>query len=143
MRYYAVIDTNVLVSSLISSTTAPSRILDEVMCGNIVPMYNEMILAEYEDVLHRRKFGFEEAEIAELLEGIQNLGISINAEALGALLPDPDDVVFYEVVMEKRKSDEAYLVTGNIKHFPKEPFIVTPREMLAIMERERMSEEEL
>ena len=46
------------------------------------------------------------------------------------------DIVFYEIVMEKRKHNEAFLITGNIKHFPAEPYIVTPREMLTILERE-------
>ncbi len=45
--------------------------------------------------------------------------------------PDPKDVVFYEVALSK---EDAYLVTGNIKHFPKKPFVVTPAEMLAILE---------
>lgn len=45
---------------------------------------------------------------------------------------DMNDAPFYEVVLEKR-DDNAYLVTGNIKHFPKEPFIVTPRELLSIL----------
>ncbi|MBQ9157285.1 MAG: hypothetical protein IJ137_10955 [Eubacterium sp.] len=49
-------------------------------------------------------------------------------------LPDPKDVVFYAVTMEARKADDAYLVTGNIKHFPLKPFVVTPREMLTILE---------
>ncbi len=48
-------------------------------------------------------------------------------------LPDPKDRVFYEVVMEERKEQDAYLVTGNIKHFPAEPYIVTPRQMLDII----------
>ena len=50
------------------------------------------------------------------------------------ILPDMKDLPFYEVVMEKR-DDNAYLVTGNIKHFPKEPFIVTARELLEILEK--------
>ena len=59
----------------------------------------------------------------------------MDAESISdADFSDTEDVVFYEVVMEKRKTDEAWLVTGNIKHFPKEPFIVTPREMLDIIE---------
>ena len=49
------------------------------------------------------------------------------------ILPDPKDRVFYEVVMEERKTEDAYLVTGNIKHFPAEKFVVTPREMLDIV----------
>jgi len=43
------------------------------------------------------------------------------------------DVVFYEVVMEQRVSTQSWPVTGNIKHFPNEAFIVTPRQMLEII----------
>ena len=48
-------------------------------------------------------------------------------------LPDPDDAVFYEVVMEARKDVDAYLVTGNLKHFPEKSFVVTPKEMMDII----------
>ena len=44
------------------------------------------------------------------------------------------DLPFYEVVMEKRV-DDAYLVTGNLKHFPKRTYIVTARQMLDILEQ--------
>lgn len=69
-----------------------------------------------------------------MLESLQEQGISIDAGKLDIKLPDGKDVVFYEVVMEKRKKSSAYLVTGNIRHFPKEAFVVTPREMLEILE---------
>ena len=49
---------------------------------------------------------------------------------------DMDDLVFYEVVIEKRE-DDAYLITGNIRHFPKRDFIVTPAEMMAIIEKNK------
>ena len=49
-------------------------------------------------------------------------------------IPDPKDVIFYAVLMEKRKDDEAYLVTGNLKHYPIRTYIVTPREMLDIIQ---------
>ena len=45
-------------------------------------------------------------------------------------------MIFYEVVMAKRK-DDAYLVTGNQKHFPVRPFVVTPAEMMEILEKEQ------
>ena len=48
-------------------------------------------------------------------------------------MPDPDDAVFYEIVMEARKNVDAYLVTGNLKHFPEEAFVVTPAEMVEII----------
>ena len=57
----------------------------------------------------------------------------MNPGAIGVTLPDMKDIPFYEVVMEKRK-DETYLVTGNLKHFPAEPFIVTARQMLDILD---------
>ena len=41
---------------------------------------------------------------------------------------------FYEVAMEKRE-DDAYLVTGNQKHYPVRDFIVTPAEMLEILKK--------
>lgn len=63
----------------------------------------------------------------------QTLDDFVEEETLDIELPDPKDRVFYEVVMEKRKGDDAYLVTGNIKHFPTRPFIVTPRQMLNII----------
>ena len=49
---------------------------------------------------------------------------------------DMDDLVFYEVVIEKRE-DDAYLITGNIRHFPKRDFIVTPAEMMAKNEKNK------
>lgn len=47
---------------------------------------------------------------------------------------DPEDVVFYQVTMKARKKENTYLVTGNLKHFPKKTYIVTPRQMLDIIE---------
>lgn len=68
-----------------------------------------------------------------IMAEIELHGMRIDATPLQIQLPDMKDLVFYEVTMEKRKTDEAYLVTGNLKHFPKEPFIVSPREMLEII----------
>lgn len=71
--------------------------------------------------------------VDDVLENLENRGISVEAETLDIILPEPKDRVFYEVVLEERKTEEAYLVTGNIKHFPVETFIVTPRKMLDIV----------
>ncbi|MBR4593251.1 MAG: hypothetical protein IKO33_01555 [Bacteroidaceae bacterium] len=48
-------------------------------------------------------------------------------------LPDPKDIVFLEVSMAV---DGSYLVTGNIKHFPKISKVVTPAEMVAILDND-------
>lgn len=47
---------------------------------------------------------------------------------------DMGDLVFYEAAMEKR-DDDAYLVTGNQKHYPVKDFIVTPAEMMEILNK--------
>ncbi len=60
-------------------------------------------------------------------------GVFVDAETLTWDLPDTKDKVFYEVAMEERKLEDAYLVTGNLRHFPVKPFVVTPRQMLDII----------
>lgn len=134
MRYLAVIDTNVLVSALFSKhpDSATVQIIEKIYTGEIVPLYSDSILEEYEEVLCRPKFHFSVSMIHTLIGSIKTNGILVNPSPTGAELPDIDDLVFYEVVMEKRP-DSAYLITGNIRHFPKEPFIVTPSEMLDII----------
>lgn len=68
-----------------------------------------------------------------MLAGLIRRGIFMEGMAVDEVLPDPDDAVFYEIVMEARTISDAYLVTGNIKHFPVRPFVVTPKEMLDIL----------
>ena len=133
MKYYAVIDTNVLVSAMLKWQSVPGSILEFSLEGFIVPVLNEEIVEEYRAVLERPKFGLSDDIITDIISSIEKVGLFIDAEEIDIDLPDPKDRVFYEVVMEQRKEDDAYLVTGNIKHFPKKPFVVTPREMLNII----------
>ncbi len=134
MRYSAVIDTNVLVSALLKWNSVPGCILEHSFVGNIIPLLNEEILAEYMEVLNRPKFHFDKERINIVINGLVRRGVFVDAEKLSVVLPDSKDAVFYETVMGKRKNEAAFLITGNIKHFPDKPFIVTPREMLAIIE---------
>ncbi|MCI8671899.1 MAG: putative toxin-antitoxin system toxin component, PIN family [Lachnospiraceae bacterium] len=133
MKYYAVIDTNVLVSAMIKWNSVPGNIMELTFDGSIVPILNEQIVKEYREVLTRPKFHFTKEIIRDVLENIRSKGLYVDEEHLEIELPDPKDRVFYEVVMEKRKTEDAYLVTGNIRHFPTKPFIVTPREMIDII----------
>ena len=133
MVFYAVIDTNVLVSSLLKRDSIPAKILDSVISGIIVPLFNEEILEEYAEVLSRKEFGFSVEDIGKLMNFIVQNGLLLEKTAIQETLPDPDDAVFYEIVMGARKNRDAYLVTGNIRHFPAKNFIVTPREMLEIV----------
>ena len=134
MKYYAVIDTNVLVSAMLRWDSVPGRVLEHAFVGDIIPLLNEQVLKEYMEVLRRPKFQFDEEKINIIIDEIVKRGIFVDAEHTDEVLPDPNDRVVYEIVMEKRKHDEAFLVTGNIKHFPIESYIVTPREILTILE---------
>lgn len=140
MKYYAVIDTNVLVSAMLKWNSVPGNVMELVFDGPIIPVYNSEILKEYREVLSRPKFHLTKEIVDDVLDNLEHRGISVEAETLDIVLPDPKDRVFYEVVLEERKTEEAYLVTGNIKHFPVETFIVTPRKMLDIVFSETENE---
>lgn len=134
MKFYAVIDTNVLVSALLRWDSVPGAVLEQALVGSIIPLLSEEIMEEYEKVLRRAKFPFKEQDIETVTEGIRLRGVFLDPEKVEEKLPDLKDVVFYAVTMEARKDREAYLVTGNIRHFPVKPYVVTPREMLTILE---------
>ena len=135
MTYYAVIDTNVLVSALLSSheNAATVQVVSRLFSGDVIPVFSNYILAEYNEVLRRKKFHFSEDVVRTLLDTITSIGENITPSPSGEVLPDMKDLPFYEVVLEK-EADNAYLITGNIKHFPDKPNIVTAREFLTILE---------
>ncbi|MDE5596363.1 MAG: putative toxin-antitoxin system toxin component, PIN family [Lachnospiraceae bacterium] len=139
MKYYAVIDTNVLLAALLSKSedSATVKVLDAVFEGTIIPLYHQDILIEYDEVLHREKFHLQEITIQTVLDAVRQYGVEVFPQPTGAILIDMDDLVFYEVAMEKR-DDDAYLVTGNQKHYPFRDFIVTPAEMMEIIETKVM-----
>jgi len=128
-----VIDTNVLVSAMIKWNSVPGNVVELAFSGTIIPLLNEQIVKEYREVLGRPKFHLTDEIINSVVDEIERLGIYVDADELDLVLPDPKDRVFYEVVMEERKSEDAYLVTGNIKHFPIKPYVVTPRQMMDII----------
>ena len=134
MKYYAVLDTNVIVSALLKNGSVPWLVAEEALHGDIIPVLNDDILAEYEDVLNRPKFKFEKRAVSVLLSELRKRAVFAEPGLIEDVVPDPKDVVFYAVLMEKRKEEEAYLVTGNLKHFPVKTYVVTPREMLDIMQ---------
>ena len=138
MKYYAVIDTNVIVAALLTKNkdSATLQVVNAVLDGTIIPLYHQDILAEYNEVLHRPKFSLQEDTIAFILKAITQYGVEVFPQPSGEILVDMDDLIFYEVALEKRE-DEAYLVTGNQQHYPIKDFIVTPAEMLNIIRENR------
>jgi putative PIN family toxin of toxin-antitoxin system len=121
-----VLDTNVLVSALWSRQSEPARVLALVQNGKITPGYDYRILAEYREVLSRAKFNFAAWEICDLLALIEQDGLSVTPKSLGMVFTDLDDKPFYEAA----KYCQAKLITGNKKHFPPDPLVVSPKNFL-------------
>ena len=104
--------------------------------GNIVPVYSDEIVKEYNEVLRRDKFKLPESIIINLLKDIMDNGLKVTELAeVHETMPDPKDVVFYAVTLSAQDKD-AFLVTGNGKHFPEKPFVVTPLELVEILREE-------
>jgi putative PIN family toxin of toxin-antitoxin system len=126
-----VLDTNVLVSSLLANGP-PASIVDLVSEGKLTPFYNDHIISEYWYVLQRPKFKFHPTQISRLIGDIMRIGVAVEAHITNVTpMPDEEDRKFYDVA----KSSDAFLITGNIKHFPLEPLIVTPADFLKMYRR--------
>ena len=100
MQYYAVIDTNVIVSAMLKWDSIPGSILELALDGPITPVLNHEILEEYRQVLLRPKFHLTERIVGDLLDNISARAVFADAHKLMLELPDSKDVVFYEVTME-------------------------------------------
>ena len=72
MKYFAVIDTNVIVSAMLKSNSTPAAVLREVLTGNISLLANEEIFDEYTEVLSRKKFGFDANTVILLMNELKN-----------------------------------------------------------------------
>ena len=136
MKYYAVIDTNVLVSALLSSKedSAVVQVLNKISDMEIIPLYSSDIITEYNVVLSRNKFSLNPMLVNYVVSLMISRGLEVNPKPSGLQLVDMKDLVFYEVVLEK-KEDGAYLITGNKKHFPNDPIVVTAAEFLEIINK--------
>lgn len=121
-----VIDTNILVSAFYSTDGTPARLLSLVISGQLTLCFDSRILVEYRDVLLRPRFGFEHSDVESLLVFFEQIGFSVVAPPIQQEFIDEDDKKFYEVAV----FCDAKLVTGNLKHFPKEKFILSPTEFM-------------
>jgi len=133
-----VIDTNVLVAGLLSPFGTCGQILRMVSAGELMLSYDARILSEYNEVLRRPKFGFEEEKVAAFLDYIVYRGRAVAPSPLSHSLPDPDDEPFLEVALA---SHAVCLVTGNKKHFPAERCqdakVISPDEFLIFFKKQQ------
>ena len=128
---YAVIDTNVLVSALITKNpeAVTAKVVRLLLEQEFVPLYDADIIAEYEDVLHRSKFPILKETADALISFIIENGIESSRVDFEESMPDEDDRVFYEVSLSQ---EDSFLVTGNLKHYPSSPRVITPAQFLEV-----------
>ena len=125
-----VIDTNVLVSALLTSGGLPEAVIDLAISGDVLWFASESVLAEYEEVLKRPRLAIDSGKAADAMARIRAHVSVISPAVRVAAASDPDDNRFLECA---EAAQAHYLVTGNIRHFPevwKETRIVTPRDFI-------------
>lgn len=130
---FAVIDTNVLVSAYMTHNleSATSKVVMNLFEGKIKLLYNEEIMSEYEEVMSRAHLHISIPEREELFAFIRRNGVLAERTTYDELFVDESDRVFYEVTLSE---EDSFLVTGNLKHYPVSPRVVTPAQMLQILE---------
>jgi len=120
-----VLDTNIIVSALLSPQGLSAKLLNLILEKKIIMVYDNNILTEYFEVLNREKFMLDKELINLIINFISKEGEYILSEFQKIKFIDEDDKAFYDVY---KAEDVDYLITGNKKHFPKEKGIVTVRE---------------
>ena len=126
----AVLDTNILVSALLSPFGTPAKIFDHVLNGRVVMCYDSRIITEYHAVLYRAKFKLGQKAVEQVLDFIMQTGFSVVPTPLDIVFTDQSDKAFYEVAIHV----DGHLITGNAKHFPQKIVIVAAAEFLSIIE---------
>ena len=128
-----VVDTNVIVSALLNTHGIPAKIMALILNGKVKILYDNRILFEYYDVISREEFGFASEIVEDLITYFRNDGEYVNAEFVKTKFTDEADKKFYEVY---KSGGARYLITGNIKHFPKEKTIITPGNFITHLTQE-------
>lgn len=127
-----VLDTNIVVSAHLNRDGFPQRILRLGLARRIQLYVSNEILEEYEEVLRRKKFGIDPKKVNDSLRAIRHAAILVRPKRNLSLSPDPDDNKFLECA---DAAEVNYLVTGNIRHFPKafgNTHVVNAREFIEV-----------
>ena len=131
MNKKVVIDTNVLVSAaFLNPGSKPSKILELALSNKMEVYFSHDIISEYKTVLYRPKFKFNPDTLDLWLECLTEKGHFFNPVPSTITFTDESDRKFYDTA----KICGAYLITGNIRHYPDEKFILTPAQFLALCE---------
>lgn len=126
-----VIDTNVIVSGLMTPSGSSAQIIDAVLNGQVKLVYDSRILKEYRDVLSRPRLKLPPMKIQALLVSMHRQ-LLVSPRVSGIIGPDSDDIIFIEAALA---TTDKTIITGNLMHFPKRILqvvrILTPVQALA------------
>lgn len=137
-----VLDTNIIVSAYLNADGQPFRILKMAFAGAVKLCASPAILAEYKELLERKSFAMSTRRAELLFKKIRVVTTLVKASPHLRVATDPDDNIFLECA-EAAKAQ--YLVTGNIRHFPKAwkyTKVVTPTTFLLLWQMQHGSPEE-
>ena len=128
---FAVLDTNILISAALAHNkySIPYSVFRGVVERRFVPLVDDNIVREYWEVFSRPKFSFMQETINDIVGNTIKFAINQPVPPSGIALPDSDDVVFYDVA-RAHQDKGAYLVTGNLRHFPNCEFAISPRDFM-------------
>ena len=134
-----VLDTNVVVSAALSPKGNSARIIDLIAeSRDIEVFYCLGIILEYQEVLSRGYLKIASDVQSRMINAILNVGVFTMPAVSNAVIPDEDDRIFYDTAIE----NNAILITGNTKHYPNEPFIMTPTDFLVKFEQKETEDED-
>ena len=123
-----VLDTNVVISAFINPGGKPSQILKMILERRAELCCNSVILSEYESVMMRPKFSgkINTKMICRFISIIRSVSFIYDPIPGNTKLPDESDRIFYDTA----RGSGSFLISGNIKHYPKESFIMSPADFL-------------
>lgn len=122
MALKIVLDTNIILSAVLSDSGYPAKIFDLFLEKEVTLYYCKAMIDEYKDVLSRERFGISRDRVGRIINIIRKLGVNIEPEASCFPMEDESDRIFYDTAQEVY----AWLLTGNIKHYPDKDFILVP-----------------
>jgi uncharacterized protein len=132
-----VLDTNVIVSALLTPQGAEAEVLLLALNGAVSLGVSDSLVSEYEEVLARPKFKRPADVVAGLLADIRTVGHVVRPKHTLAVIPHESDNRFLECA-EAFKAH--FLITGNTRHFPREwkaTRIVNAREFIEYFAAQR------
>ncbi|MDQ1334545.1 MAG: uncharacterized protein QG552_1495 [Thermodesulfobacteriota bacterium] len=127
-----VLDTNVLISGMLSPSGPPGKIIDLLRSGALQLVVDDRILSEYTDVLRREYFlrYFGRSERENVIEYLVRNSYYTLSRVVAHDIPDPGDIPFLEIAL----TEGVPLITGNLKHYPEKArmgcMIVSPKHFI-------------